>query len=333
MSDHPDVDLYNVSRNKKNQNHKVHSARGTSSLEGFHKHLRRLFPGSAISPANALLLLLGKVHCWNLRAAISRRGAVDHGTHDTAVILRLQGLDNDLKEELETESKYRMPNPNHFEHNPNEHLGLSRQSFYAKGANFVDNVGGDGSSQSGGDDGGDSSQDDDYYDDSSDEDEEDGEKISAAEAEFHLLCGAEHGCGILLPNAPSDDEMALVNHLLTISAAKEDIHKGWMAALEANSKLKGAERKALRYANANSISSLLKTVERRKNQRDSLAPFKEAAKTLQKVHVVLHVYAARPTTLALIVHLDRVHLTHAISLAHAFVLLTFAGNERRRACF
>jgi len=186
-------------------------------------------------------------------------------------------LDEELKVELETVGKYRMPNPNHFEHNPEERLGLSHKSFLAKGANFVDDDASDCN-----DDGGQSCQDTDD-DDSSSSDEDNYVNITAAEREFNELCRAQHGCGILIPKAPSDDEIDLINHLLTISQDAKEICKGWQAALKANSKLKGADRKALRFANDQTLTMLMETVAKRKNRKDSLAPFEQAAKELQKV--------------------------------------------------
>ena len=308
LSDLPGLDLYSVSRNKKHLNDEVHCARGTSAIEGWHKHLRRGFQGTSISPANALLLLLGKVHSWNLKIAISRRGEEDYGTHNTALLLRLMDLDEELKQEMESVGKYRMPNPNHFEHNPEERLGLSHKSFLAKGANFVDDDASDCN-----DDGGQSCQDTDD-DDSSSSDEDNDVNITAAEREFNELCRAQHGCGILIPKAPSDDEIDLINHLLTISQDAKEVCKGWQAALKANSKLKGADRKALRFANDQTLTMLMETVAKRKNRKDSLAPFEQAAKELQKVdttwslptcrffmcmfaYMIKAIYAVHPTAL------------------------------------
>ena len=122
LPDSPLVDLYFLSLGD-NGGGDLHCARGTSALEGWHKWLRRSFQGTTCSPANTLRMLLGKVHWWNSKIAISRRGVVDHGTHNTGTLLRLLHLDRSLG----IESKYNMPDPDEFE-GTGEHFGLSQVS-------------------------------------------------------------------------------------------------------------------------------------------------------------------------------------------------------------
>lgn len=57
MSDNPDVSLYFETGKTRDGLPNLHCVRGTSALEGYHKHIRRLFKGMNVSPELGVALL------------------------------------------------------------------------------------------------------------------------------------------------------------------------------------------------------------------------------------------------------------------------------------
>lgn len=66
------------------------SVRGTSKLEGYHKHLNSLFAGGNCSPelADALLTIFN--YRWNITCGITNRGERDYGMFDHFLLEEMQ---------------------------------------------------------------------------------------------------------------------------------------------------------------------------------------------------------------------------------------------------
>ena len=62
-------------------NGKLLSLRGSSGLEGFHKHLRRLINGARLSPAVLDAIIIDFIHRWNIKAAVKNGGWVHEPPH------------------------------------------------------------------------------------------------------------------------------------------------------------------------------------------------------------------------------------------------------------
>jgi len=71
VSDMPDFDYYYTTTNASG-NQTLWCIRGTSQLEGFHKHLRHIFPGFHTSSLLSTLLLAMFVYRWNIDRAVER---------------------------------------------------------------------------------------------------------------------------------------------------------------------------------------------------------------------------------------------------------------------
>jgi hypothetical protein len=71
VSDMPNFDYYYYTTNPSGKQ-KLHCVRGTSKLEGFHKHLKDMFSACHASPLLAVCLLAVFVHRWNHDRAVER---------------------------------------------------------------------------------------------------------------------------------------------------------------------------------------------------------------------------------------------------------------------
>jgi hypothetical protein len=92
LSDESDVNYYYFTT-KPNGRKVLHCCRGTSQLEGFHRHLRDILKASFSSPLLAVCLLAAFVHRWNHDRAIEKGLASDRYSefyqHDTVHNLQI----------------------------------------------------------------------------------------------------------------------------------------------------------------------------------------------------------------------------------------------------
>ncbi|GAQ90826.1 hypothetical protein KFL_006900010 [Klebsormidium nitens] len=72
------------------------SVRGTSKLEGYHKHLNSLFAGGNCSPelADALLTIFN--YRWNITCGVANRGDQDYSMHDHFLLEEMQKVCRDM---------------------------------------------------------------------------------------------------------------------------------------------------------------------------------------------------------------------------------------------
>ena len=97
-SDKPGFNYYYFITTKSG-NKKLMCVRGTSALEGFHMHLRKLFPGFHTAPLLATCLLALFVYRWNMDRAVER-GLISEdyaGWYEHDIVLDLQNLSCSLK--------------------------------------------------------------------------------------------------------------------------------------------------------------------------------------------------------------------------------------------
>ena len=71
---------------------KLLSKRGSSALEGWHKHLRRLVNGARLCPQMLDCLILDFVHRWNVKAGIRNCGEHDFGHYDHWAVEELKSV-------------------------------------------------------------------------------------------------------------------------------------------------------------------------------------------------------------------------------------------------
>ena len=93
VSDKPGFDYYYTTTNSAGKQ-TLWCIRGTSQLEGFHKHLRHMFPGFHTSSLLSTLLLAMFVYRWNIDRAVER-GLLPEmygGFYDHELILEMQDL-------------------------------------------------------------------------------------------------------------------------------------------------------------------------------------------------------------------------------------------------
>jgi hypothetical protein len=216
----------------------------------------------------------------NMRTGISHRGDVDHGTHNTSLLLSLKRLDQILSF---SHSKYgSMVDPNEFL-DTGEVFGMIPDGMLS--AEIDDEPPREE------DDENDDPVDDEALDDDDDDaDEEEVVRITAAEAEFNAAMGLQGSVPLLLPNAPSKDEVRLYKSLVLLSVddggTAVDMQKmlvGWNNALKENSRLPVRDRTALRLATLISLEKLRDKIGAQNNQNWSAEPFAQAAKELRKV--------------------------------------------------
>jgi hypothetical protein len=129
-----------------------------------------------------------------------------------------------------------------------------------------------------------------FDDDDDDDDEEEAVRITAAEAEFITAMGLQGSVPLLLPNAPSKDEVHLYKSLVLLSVddggTAVDMKKmlvSWNNALKENSRLPVRDRKELRLVTLISLERLRDKIGAQDNQNWSAEPFAQAAKELRKV--------------------------------------------------
>jgi hypothetical protein len=77
VSDKPGFDYYYYTTDS-NGKLTLHCVRGTSKLEGFHKHLRTMLSASHSSPLLAFCLMAVFVHRWNHDCAVARGLTPEH---------------------------------------------------------------------------------------------------------------------------------------------------------------------------------------------------------------------------------------------------------------
>jgi hypothetical protein len=97
LSDVPGLDYYYTTTSPSGKT-TLWSVRGTSQLEGFHKYLRRIFPGFHTSSRLATCLLAVFVYRWNIDRAVERGLLAERygGWYNHEIILDLQQLSSQV---------------------------------------------------------------------------------------------------------------------------------------------------------------------------------------------------------------------------------------------
>lgn len=89
VSDHSDVELYMDIKSDNAQLSKYRSTRGSSSQEGFHRHLRRCIAALSLNPALADYMMLDVISRWNYNQSIRLGIGKECFSNDLSCLKRL----------------------------------------------------------------------------------------------------------------------------------------------------------------------------------------------------------------------------------------------------
>ena len=95
MSDPEGVSMYYKSPTSSS----LHCIRGSSALEGFHFHIRRLVGLFNMSPDLLHALMIEHVFVWNMDCGIRNRGDTDYGHHDYSLLEDINEVDELLNQD------------------------------------------------------------------------------------------------------------------------------------------------------------------------------------------------------------------------------------------
>jgi hypothetical protein len=289
LSDHPGVDLYYYGTK-----HELNCARGTPSNENFHLYLRQALRGPNTSPVLAALIIRGVSHKWNVRMQIQHRGMPDFGTTRSDILLQLKRLDIMLNLH---DSKYlSIIDPSNFA-STNEDFCFIPGLFQEIDPDPIPDLARD-------EDDGPSEMDAPQHElDDDDDDDDDNAEISPnccqfrivqTEREFNDALRINSSIPLMLPSAPTQDEVQLYKCLALSSVSSGgagiDLRKMlslWKEEVKKNSDLPLIQQKKIGIAYLESLSMLSEKMENRDNQAWSLDLIRPADKELRQVHLPL----------------------------------------------